>query len=82
MDEPQYRHWQSQGIHNTIEGSNYLRAGELRGIIDELERLKAMEDLAHHLRHCRYCGETDVDDCAEGKELWRKGFPDDASEKP
>lgn len=38
-DEPKYKHPMSQGIHNTIEGSNYLRAGEMRKIIEELERL-------------------------------------------
>lgn len=39
--------------------------GSLRGRID------ALVELAHHLRHCRWCCETDVMDCLRGgKELW------------
>lgn len=38
-----------------------------REAADEIERLR---ELANHLRHCRECGETDVTNCAEGRELW------------
>ena len=49
MDEPQYKHPHSQGIHNTIEGSNYLRASEHRAIIEELEILQQIRE---HVGSC------------------------------
>jgi hypothetical protein len=40
-----FKHPMSQGIENCLDGSNYLRSGEYRRIIEELERLKAIESL-------------------------------------
>lgn len=34
------------------------------------DRIKALEEVAHHLRHCVECSETDVLNCPEGRELW------------
>lgn len=44
-----YKHPMSQGIENTIEGSNYLRSGEHRRIIEELERLQEMRRLLSYV---------------------------------
>lgn len=38
------------------------------------QRLAEIEALAHHLRHCRGCGETDVLDCDIGGPMWRDAF--------
>jgi hypothetical protein len=57
-----YKHWQSQGIANTIEGSNYLRAGELRGIIDELERLVELEDTLRQVQTALKSDSIEYDD--------------------
>lgn len=41
-----------------------------------------LRDLAHHLRSCKYCGETDVLECHKGgKELWLKCFPNEVTAK-
>ena len=47
MTEDQgYKHPMSQGIYNTIEGSNYLRASAYMAIIKELERLAKYDNEA------------------------------------
>jgi hypothetical protein len=35
-------------------------------------RVAALEELAHHLRHCRECGDTDVMECFEGRQMWMR----------
>lgn len=50
----------------------------------EAARMKALVELAHHLRRCLECGETDVMKCLDGKQLWEAaGMPaDPTSEAP
>lgn len=39
-------------------------------------REQRLEELAHHLRHCRTCGELDVKECAVGGDLWDRAMPE------
>jgi hypothetical protein len=57
---------QHQNQLDLIERLNELCASEAK-LAQECGR---WEEVAHHLRHCVECGETDVENCYDGKPLW------------
>jgi len=55
-----------------------LRVRDVANRLPQDARIGALEALAHHLRHCRECGEMDVMHCYDGKLLWsHAGMPAD-----
>lgn len=49
------------------DGHTRMHVAELLGVLNERD---ALRDLAHHLRHCRECGETDIANCVDGARIW------------
>lgn len=60
-------------VENLYQG---IKAGGIRVVTleDHQETCRTLVDIAEHIRYCRECGETDVLNCPEGKELWIQYF--------
>lgn len=56
-----------QGCYQMEQDSD----GEYVRYVDHAAEIARLTVLAHHLRHCRECGENDVTECPAGLALWR-----------